>query len=204
MRCACSPRCRCDAPMTSLWCSATSQASRAFHSMADSRSLNARWIPHCAATGTMGAISMHCWNMHAASKTTKPLIVLATDEHAMAERHIIQFRRIARTHPVVLIDVATLNPFLPVSHGHRAPLDGTTGRRVPAFLRSRKSANEVSTHRKYMAAALEQELTRAGSHMIRATSSEAMFDRFVTLVSPRTGKDHAQPAWFRPRPDVGR
>ena len=34
-----------------------------------------------------------------------------------------------------------------------------------------------------MAAALEQELTRAGSHMIRATSSEAMFDRFVTLVS---------------------
>ncbi|MED7623985.1 UNVERIFIED_CONTAM: DUF58 domain-containing protein, partial [Lactiplantibacillus plantarum] len=90
---------------------------------------------------------------------------------------------IARTHPVVLIDVATLNPFLPVSHGHRAPLDGTTGRRVPAFLRSRKSANEVSTHREYMAAALEQELTRAGSHMIRATSSEAMFDRFVTLVS---------------------
>lgn len=116
-------------------------------------------------------------------KDHEALIVLATDEHAMAERHIIQFRRIARTHPVVLIDVATLNPFLPVSHGHRAPLDGTTGRRVPAFLRSRKSANEVSTHRKYMAAALEQELTRAGSHMIRATSSEAMFDRFVTLVS---------------------
>lgn len=116
-------------------------------------------------------------------KDHEALIVLATDEHAMAERHIIQFRRIARTHPVVLIDVATLNPFLPVSHGHRAPLDGTTGRRVPAFLRSRKSANEVSTHREYMAAALEQELTRAGSHMIRATSSEAMFDRFVTLVS---------------------
>ena len=98
-------------------------------------------------------------------KDHEALIVLATDEHAMAERHIIQFRRIARTHPVVLIDVATLNPFLPVS------------------LRSRKSANEVSTHREYMAAALEQELTRAGSHMIRATSSEAMFDRFVTLVS---------------------
>ena len=116
-------------------------------------------------------------------KDHEALIVLATDEHAMAERHIIQFRRIARTHPVVLIDVATLNPFLPVSHGHRAPLDGTTGRRVPAFLRSRKSANEVSTHREYMAAALEQELTRAGSHMIRTTSSEAMFDRFVTLVS---------------------
>ena len=43
-------------------------------------------------------------------KDHEALIVLATDEHAMAERHIIQFRRIARTHPVVLIDVATLNP----------------------------------------------------------------------------------------------
>ena len=46
-----------------------------------------------------------------------------------------------------------------------------------------KAAAEVDTHRAYMAAALEQELTRAGSHIIRSASSESMFDRFVALVS---------------------
>lgn len=116
-------------------------------------------------------------------KDREALVVLATDEHAMSERHLVQFRRIARTHPVVLIDVATLNPFKPQKANHRAPVDGATARRVPAFLRSAQSARQVDTHREYMAAALEQELTRTGSHMIRATSSEAMFDRFVKLVS---------------------
>ncbi|MBT1164177.1 DUF58 domain-containing protein [Bifidobacterium felsineum] len=111
------------------------------------------------------------------------LIVLATDELAIAERHLVQFRRIARTHPIVLIDVATLNPFKPLAKGHAAPLDGTTNRAVPAFMRSKVSAQQVATHRQYLAAALEQELNRTGSFMIRADSSEDMFNRFVQLVS---------------------
>lgn len=116
-------------------------------------------------------------------KDRDALIVLATDEHALAERHLVEFRRVARTHPVVLIDVATLNPFLGLRPGHAAPVDGLTNRRVPAFLRSAKAASEVESHRAYMAAALEQELSRTGSHMIHTGSSEVMFDRFVHLVS---------------------
>ena len=115
-------------------------------------------------------------------KDREALIVLATDEHAMEERHITTIRRITRTHPMVLIDVATMNPFKAVSSRH-APTDGLSARRVPAFLRNVKAAAEVDTHRAYMAAALEQELTRAGSHIIRSASSESMFDRFVALVS---------------------
>ena len=115
-------------------------------------------------------------------KDREALIVLATDEHAMEERHITTIRRITRTHPMVLIDVATMNPFKAVSSRH-APTDGLSARRVPAFLRNAKAAAEVDTHRAYMAAALEQELTRAGSHIIRSASSESMFDRFVALVS---------------------
>lgn len=115
-------------------------------------------------------------------KDREALIVLATDEHAMEERHITTIRRITRTHPMVLIDVATMNPFKAVSSRH-APTDGLSARRVPAFLRNAKAAAEVDTHRAYMAAALEQELTRAGSHIIRAASSESMFDRFVALLS---------------------
>lgn len=115
-------------------------------------------------------------------KDREALIVLATDEHAMEERHITTIRRITRTHPMVLIDVATMNPFKAVSSRH-APTDGLSARRVPAFLCNAKAAAEVDTHRAYMAAALEQELTRVGSHIIRAASSESMFDRFVALVS---------------------
>ena len=134
----------------------------------------------------------HDWNHHRnidalleyarRIKDREALIVLATDEHAMEERHITTIRRITRTHPMVLIDVATMNPFKAVSSRH-APTDGLSARRVPAFLRNAKAAAEVDTHRAYMAAALEQELTRAGSHIIRSASSESMFDRFVALVS---------------------
>lgn len=56
-------------------------------------------------------------------KDREALIVLATDEHAMEERHITTIRRITRTHPMVLIDVATMNPFKAVSSRH-APTDG--------------------------------------------------------------------------------
>lgn len=51
-------------------------------------------------------------------KDREALIVLATDEHAMEERHITTIRRITRTHPMVLIDVATMNPFKAVSSRH--------------------------------------------------------------------------------------
>lgn len=116
-------------------------------------------------------------------KDREALIVLATDEHALAERHLEQIRRIARTHPIVLIDVATMNPFQPLAPGRKSPLDGTSERRVPAFLRAARAAREVDTHREYMAAALERELRKTGSHMIRAVSSEQMFSAFVALMS---------------------
>jgi len=69
-------------------------------------------------------------------KDREALIVLATDEHAMEERHITTIRRITRTHPMVLIDVATMNPFKAVSSRH-APTDGLSARRVPATPRQR-------------------------------------------------------------------
>ncbi|KAB8287853.1 hypothetical protein DSM100688_1320 [Bifidobacterium ramosum] len=108
------------------------------------------------------------------------LVVLATDEHALSKRHVAAIGRIARTHPLVLIDVATLNPF---AVGPHAAVDGVNGRRLPAFLRDAVSAQQVRTHREFVASALRTELNRCGSRMIRADSSAAMFDEFVRLVS---------------------
>ena len=109
------------------------------------------------------------------------LIVLATEEHALEERHLHDIKAIARTHPMVLIDVATINPF---DTGHaESVVDGRNGRRVPAFLRNARTAGQVRTHREYLAAAIRHELNRCGSTVIRSDSSERMFHEFVHMVS---------------------
>lgn len=115
------------------------------------------------------------------------LIVLATDEHALGELQLATMRTIARTHPMVVIDVATINPFVA---RRRAVADADTGRRLPALLINAVSASEVDTHRSYLAAQLEAELQAGGSTLMRASSSEAMFRTFVHTVSlslARTG-----------------
>ena len=94
---------------------------------------------------------------------------------------------IAATHPVVLITVATANPFDP-SEAAREWYDGKSGRRIPALLRNAKAAEEVALHRRYVCAALEHELAKRGSRMIRAASSDMMFDAFVRLVSRSLGR----------------
>ena len=109
------------------------------------------------------------------------LVVIATEEHALEERHLSAIRTIARTHPMVLIDVATINPF-DVSHA-RVVLDGAGKRRVPAFLRRGNTAGQVRTHREYLAASIRHELNRCGSTVIRSDSSERMFHEFVRMVS---------------------
>lgn len=109
------------------------------------------------------------------------LVVIATDEHALKERHVESIRRIARTHPMVLIDVATINPF-DNSHA-RDVFDAGSDRRIPAFLRTGKTAQEVRTHREYLSASIRHELNRCGSTVIRADSSERMFREFVRMVS---------------------
>lgn len=108
------------------------------------------------------------------------LIVLATDEHAIGDRQLASLRTIARSHPVVLIDVATINPF---TARHRHVADADTGRRLPAFLINATSAGEVDTHRRYLAAQLESELHAGGGMLMRAPSSQAMFDTFIHTIS---------------------
>ena len=109
------------------------------------------------------------------------LVILATDEHALEERHMESIRRIARTHPMVLIDVATINPFDDTQA--RTVFNASNDRRVPAFLRTGKTAQEVRTHREYLSASVRHELNRCGSTVIRADSSERMFREFVRMVS---------------------
>ncbi|BDR52748.1 hypothetical protein KIM372_06550 [Bombiscardovia nodaiensis] len=110
------------------------------------------------------------------------LIILATDETAIGSEQLPSIRRLAQTHPLTLISVACLNPF-DASNDMRRVLDGTTGKQVPAFLRGPQEANDLQTHRHYEALALKRDLTRTGSKLIQAGSSEGMFTQFVRLLS---------------------
>ncbi|WEV41436.1 DUF58 domain-containing protein [Bifidobacterium sp. ESL0682] len=109
------------------------------------------------------------------------LVVIATDDHALSEDHLHTIRLIAAMHPLMLIDVATLNPFRPISFGQVT--DGFDGRRIPAFLMDEESAAAVDTHRQYLATRLEDELRKCEATLLRATSSEDMFSKFIRLVS---------------------
>ncbi|WEV66747.1 DUF58 domain-containing protein [Bifidobacterium sp. ESL0769] len=109
------------------------------------------------------------------------LVVIATDEHALSGDHLHSLRLIAAMHPLMLIDVATLNPFRKIPFGQIT--DGFDGRRIPAFMIGEQSANSVDTHRKYLTAQLQEHLKASGTTLIRAKSSEDMFSQFIHLVS---------------------
>ena len=110
------------------------------------------------------------------------LLVLATDETALGESHVQSIHMLAQTHPLVVVDVSVANPFALKASG-TSVIDAPAGRRMPAFMARSKAADEVATHREYIAAALQRELARCGSTMIRSDSSEGMFNAFVALVS---------------------
>lgn len=111
-------------------------------------------------------------------------------------------RRIARTHPMVLIDVATINPF-DDTHA-RTVFDAGSDRRVPAFLRTGKTAQEVRTHREYLSASVRHELNRCGSTVIRADSKRTHVPRIRSDGIRFPGPLHAQSAESPVRTHPGR
>ncbi|KFI45391.1 Protein of unknown function DUF58 [Bifidobacterium bohemicum] len=109
------------------------------------------------------------------------IVVIATEEHELDSVEPTAIRRVAADHPLVVVSVSTLNPFR--RHHLGAVTDGSSGRRVPAFLINEQSATAHDAHREYLARRLEGELKRNGARLIRAGSSQAMLSSFVTTLS---------------------
>ncbi|MFT9232874.1 MAG: DUF58 domain-containing protein [Bifidobacterium sp.] len=110
------------------------------------------------------------------------LLVLATDDTALEKPQLEKIRQLAQSHPVVVINVVTVNPFSRPRRYDRV-VDAATGRFVPAFLARKANAEDVENHRRFNAAQLTHELQKSGSRMLRSSSSELMFHDFVRLVS---------------------
>ncbi len=87
--------------------------------------------------GDSRAISTHCSDYAGIFATGEALIVLAHDDHALDDTHMRAIRRITQTHPMVMINVGTINPFSsdPIPRGRMHPCrwrDGPEDSRVPA------------------------------------------------------------------------
>lgn len=115
-------------------------------------------------------------------RNRRSLIVLATDETVWTRERAHALRTLAQTHPVITINVAVANPFSSADRFARI-IDAHSGRRIPAFLRTKRVESSVEVHRRFEATAAEHELAGVGTTMIHAGSSEAMFNEFVRLVS---------------------
>lgn len=111
------------------------------------------------------------------------MVVIATDETSLEEQHIDRLRAIGVNHHLTIIDIATLNPFAPAPTPGTTVTDAYSGRRIPAFMKDAKAADEVRTHREYVAAQFDKELRGLGASTLRASGSIAMFDNFVSMVS---------------------
>ncbi|MFT8357240.1 MAG: DUF58 domain-containing protein [Bifidobacterium aquikefiri] len=110
------------------------------------------------------------------------LVVLATDDTALEKPQLEKIRQLAQSHPVVVINVVTVNPFSRPRLYHRV-VEARTGRFIPAFLAKQSNAEGVENHRRFNATQLLHELQKSGSRMLRSSSSELMFHDFVRLVS---------------------
>ncbi|NEG95608.1 DUF58 domain-containing protein [Bifidobacterium sp. SMB2] len=129
-------------------------------------------------------------------RNRRSLVVLATDEAVWTGERARRLRTLAQTHPIITVNVSTINPFAFTDRFDHV-VDARDGRRVPAFMRTRKVASSVDVHREFQAAAAAREVVKNGSTMIRGASSDAMFDEFVSLVSTtlaRGGFRQAPPA----------
>lgn len=110
------------------------------------------------------------------------LIIIATANTAWTEDTIESVSILAQTHPMIVVDVDAVNSFT-VSDNFSAIVDSTSGRMIPAFMRTPQLADDVDERREFTAKLLEQRLSHAGAALLHAGSSEDMFDQFVRHIS---------------------
>ena len=109
------------------------------------------------------------------------LIVIATDDSSWSKESLKGLEILAQTHPLVIICTETFNPFKPDSK-FKNTVDGKTGKKLPAFMKTAALAKEVDRHRKFISAALERKMAQIGAFMLYADSSETMSKQFIRLV----------------------
>ncbi|MFD0705284.1 DUF58 domain-containing protein [Alloscardovia venturai] len=110
------------------------------------------------------------------------LLVLATSEEAWDKDALDKLSVLAQTHPIVVVSVAVLNPF-DTNTDFSVITDGTSGRKLPAFMRNDTVSTEVHTTRQLAVDQLNHRLNVKGATLFHATSSESMFTTFIRRIS---------------------
>lgn len=112
----------------------------------------------------------------------RSLIVIVSDETGWQHASMSQIKALRRTHQIVAVSIDSLNPFSVPQTPHGA-FDAHTDRRIPAYLRTRATADELTAHRAFLSERARTELTRHGVTYLSGESSEDIFRQFVTYLS---------------------
>ena len=112
------------------------------------------------------------------------LIVIITDEYAILQKHFNDLQKIARLHSLIVVTLSPVNPF---SKSKDIPiLDGTTMRKIPAFLVDDSCCKEVKTHRAFINNSLHECLNSAKACLIRGSSSKQIFHSLAKFICNAT------------------
>ncbi len=109
------------------------------------------------------------------------LIIMVTSDASWDEESLETVGILAQTHPIVAINVTSVNPSdLGTFH---TVYDGTSGKRIPAFMRNPVVRDEINVSRHMTVDELNHQLTVKGATLFNADSSESMFNEFVHRIS---------------------
>ena len=112
------------------------------------------------------------------------LIVIITDEYAILQKHFNDLQKIASLHSLIVV---TINPVNPFSTSKNIPIvDGTTMRKIPAFLIDDSCAKEVKAHRAFVNNALHDCLNTYKACLIRGSSSSQIFHSLAKFICNAT------------------
>ncbi|TCD54891.1 DUF58 domain-containing protein [Alloscardovia theropitheci] len=110
------------------------------------------------------------------------LIIMVTSDTSWNDTSLETVGLLAQTHPIVVINVTSVNPAESFTR-FDAVYDGLTGKRVPAFMRNTVVRDEINVSRHMTVHELDHQLTSKGATLFNADSSESMFNEFVHRIS---------------------
>ncbi|WP_418968824.1 DUF58 domain-containing protein [Alloscardovia omnicolens] len=110
------------------------------------------------------------------------LMILVTRDKSWSQSSLHHVGILSQTHPVVVVNIASANPFENDSTFHTI-YEGKTGAHIPAFMRNASVRQEVAISRQLMADDLHHRLTAHGATLFHAESNESMFTEFIHRIS---------------------
>ncbi|MGR1195318.1 DUF58 domain-containing protein [Alloscardovia omnicolens] len=122
------------------------------------------------------------------------LMILITRDKAWSSAALHRVSILSQTHPVVVVNISSANPFESSAHFHSIYAEDSTRNhimaKIPAFMRHSAVSTEVAISRQLSADELHHRLAKTGATLFHAESNESMFSDFIHRISQTQRSPH--------------